>query len=76
LNTEGIKSKALNLELTKNFMKLCEIILLSENVKFSIEKAKVLPSELYQAKYDLDLIVELTKNLFPFNLFESVTFLD
>jgi hypothetical protein len=33
--------------LTSSFMKIGEIILLSENVKFSIEKANILPSNYF-----------------------------
>ena len=64
----------LTYKLTECFMELCELMLLSENVKFSIEKVNTLPNKLYQTKFDCGLVVNLTKHLFPHSLFETVIF--
>jgi hypothetical protein len=53
-------------------MNLCEVILLSENVNFPIEKVNILPNKLYQKKFDNKLVMKLTKNLFGHSLFETV----
>jgi U3 small nucleolar RNA-associated protein 20 len=60
-------------QLTECLMDIGEQLILSETVKFSIEKTNVLPTRLYQPKYDLNLVVKLTKNLFNYNLFEGVS---
>ena len=54
-------------------MDIGEQLMISENVKFSIEKTNVLPTRLYQPKYDLNLVIKLSKNLFNYSLFEGVS---
>ncbi len=61
-----------NQELAECFMNVCEVILLSENVNFPIEKVNILPNKLYQKKFDNKLVMKLTKNLFGHSLFETV----
>lgn len=61
--------------LAECFMDLCETILLSENVKFSIEKVNILPNKMYQKKINYQLIIKLTKNVFVHPLFETVGFI-
>lgn len=63
-----------NQGLAECFMDMCEVILLSDNVNFSIEKVHILPNKLYQKKFDPKLVMKLTKRLFDHSLFETVIF--
>ncbi|CAF0804545.1 unnamed protein product, partial [Brachionus calyciflorus] len=59
-------------EFTQAFFNLGKLVLLSDNVKFSIEKVNVLPINLYQDKCDYKLVANLTRSLFDYALFETV----
>jgi len=56
---------------TASFFGLAQKVLLSDNLKFPIDKINFLPAILYQAKYDCELVCNLSKNLFSYSLFEK-----
>lgn len=62
-----------SIDFTKQFFNLAKLVLLSENIKFPIEKANILPNKLYHMKYDYRLISDLTRNLFEYTYFETVS---
>ena len=61
------------LKLTEVFMELGKTVLLSANLKFTIEKAAIIPSKLYQAKFDCSSICSLSQNLFGYFQFQNVS---
>ena len=61
------------LRLTDAFFELGQAVLLSANLKFTIEKAAIIPSKLYQAKFDCESICSLSKSLFGFFQFQNVS---
>lgn len=59
-------------KLTESLFDIGKTVLLSENLKFSIDKLSSLPAKLYQPKYDLDCVCALTKQLFDWEHFRNI----
>lgn len=60
-------------EFTKHYFNLAKLVLMSENIKFPIEKANILPNILYQVKFNYHLVSDLSRSLFEYTFFETVS---
>jgi hypothetical protein len=61
-----------NLEFVRQLFDLCKILVLAENVKFPIDKIRLLISQLYQEKFELNLVCDLTIGLFDSEMFTEL----
>ncbi|RNA19607.1 small subunit processome component 20 -like protein [Brachionus plicatilis] len=69
-----IDSTQVSTDFTKHFFNLANLVLLSQNIKFPIEKINILPNKLYQVKFDCKLVSDLTRALFDYPFFETNIF--